>query len=295
MRVSPKIRLILLFLFVFSFLPPLYSEGDLLKIKGLKSTERKKQFWIYWGYNRAQYSVSNIKFTGPNYDFTLFDICAKDRATPFNTKIYFAPKTIWIPQYNYRVGYFISNWLSINFGLDHMKYVAVTDQMTKITGRIDSLASQQYAGIYEQTPIEFTTDFLRFEHTDGLNYLSTELETYSRLWKKNKQELNFFAGYGLGVLIPRSDVDLFNHEGANIFHLAGWGTSLVAGIRFDILPGLFVNMSVKGGFIHLVDIVTMNKQEKARQKFFFLQEMASVGYSLNYFNKKEKTSQNKPQ
>lgn len=294
MRVSFKIQSLLLFLFVFSFLQPLYSEGDLLKISCLKSTERKKQIWIYWGYNRAQYSKSNINFTGPNYDFTLFDICAKDRATPFSARVYFTPNTIWIPQYNYRIGYFLNDWLSLNIGLDHMKYVAVTDQMTKISGRIDSLSSLQYAGNYEQTPIEFTSDFVRFEHTDGLNYVSAELETYGRLWKKNKQELDFFAGYGLGVLIPRSDVDLFDHEGANIFHLAGWGTSLVAGLRFDIIPGLFVNMSVKGGFIHMADIVTMNKQEKAKQKFFFLQEMASVGYSLNYFNKKEKASQNNP-
>ena len=31
-----------------------------------------------WGYNRAQYSVSNIHFNGPGYDFILHDVAAAD-------------------------------------------------------------------------------------------------------------------------------------------------------------------------------------------------------------------------
>src|SRR5882672_4746418 len=89
--------------------------------------------FVSWGYNRAQFTTSRIHFTGDNYDFTLHDVVASDRPEAFSFENYFAPKNIWIPQYNYRVGWFYNDFWSISIGLDHMKYVVNADQEVQIT------------------------------------------------------------------------------------------------------------------------------------------------------------------
>lgn len=284
-----KRTLLVLFL-TFCSVFSVFAQPDWLTTKLFKSPERKHQIWIYWGYNRGQFTKSDIHFTGPGYDFTFNNVVAKDRQSPFDAAVYFNPAKWTIPQYNVRAGFFITNRLSLSFGHDHMKYVAQQDQNFSITGTIDSSASSQYAGSYNNSPIQMTRDLLRFEHTNGLNYVSLEADYYGNIWNSNtaKQQLDFYVGFGIGMLYPRSDVDIFNIDGVNVFHVAGYGTALQAGIRFDFLPQIFLNLSVKGGFIHMPNVLTISSGHKANQKFFFLQEMATVGFSLNTLNRKAK-------
>lgn len=281
-------HLTLVLFLTFSSVFSVFAQPDWLTTKAFKSPERKHQIWIYWGYNRGQFSKSDIHFEGPGYDFTLNDVVAKDRQTPFAADVYLNPTRWTIPQYNIRAGFFITERLSVSLGHDHMKYVAVQDQMFTITGTVDSSASQQFAGTYDETPIQMTRDLLRFEHTNGLNYVSAEADYYGNLWNSNnkKQQLDFYVGFGMGILYPRSDVDVFNVDGVNVFHTAGWGTAIQTGIRFDFIPQIFLNLSVKGGFIHMPDILTINEGQKAEQRFFFLQEMATIGFCLNTLNRK---------
>lgn len=286
MQKRTSLVLFLTFCSVFS----VFAQPDWLTTKLFKSPERKHQIWIYWGYNRGQFTKSDIHFTGPGYDFTLNNVVAKDRQSPFDAAVYFNPAKWTIPQYNVRAGFFITDRLSLSFGHDHMKYVAQQDQNFSITGTIDSTASSQYAGNYSNSPIQMTRDLLRFEHTNGLNYVSLEADYFGNIWNSNtgKQQLDFYVGFGLGMLYPRSDVDIFNIDGVNVFHVAGYGTALQTGIRFDFLPQVFLNISVKGGFIHMPNVLTITKGHKANQKFFFLQEMATVGFCLNTLNRKSK-------
>ena len=49
----------------------------------------------YWGYNRSGYSNSNIRFTGPGYDFTIKNAIAHDNPEKFSG-VYFNPSKITI-------------------------------------------------------------------------------------------------------------------------------------------------------------------------------------------------------
>ena len=40
---------------------------------------RRGEFYFYWGWNVSWYGKSDINFKGKDYDFTLFDVRAKDR------------------------------------------------------------------------------------------------------------------------------------------------------------------------------------------------------------------------
>ena len=42
-------------------------------------THQKGELFMYWGWNRAAFSSSDIQFSGDNYDFILEDVIAHDR------------------------------------------------------------------------------------------------------------------------------------------------------------------------------------------------------------------------
>lgn len=239
----------------------------------------RHSFFLSWGYNRAQYSASRIHFRGDNYDFTLHNVTASDRPEPFTFEGYFALNNIWIPQYNYRVGWFYSDNWSISLGLDHMKYVVNKDQEVRITGTISPERSEQYAGNEAHT-VKLTPDLLTYEHTDGLNLVSVDVDHYDGLWSNNKGSISVRLTEGLfiGPMIPRTDVRLFNEGINNRFHVAGYGAGLQFGLIAFFPGGVFGRLLVKGGYTDMPYILTTGtSHDRASQGFWFLQENFSVG------------------
>lgn len=232
-----------------------------------------------WGYNRAQYSASNIHFNGPGYDFILHDVAAADQPKPFSFAVYLDPRDLSLPQYNYRVGWFLNDHWSFSVGMDHMKYVMTQDQSVRITGTISSARSQQYAGS-EEHQVTLSEDFLIFEHTDGLNLVSADADHYDRLWDSpsGKHALFLTEGASLGPVIPRSDVRLFGEGINNRFHLAGYGAGAQIGLMAVFWDRMLLRAAVKGGYIELPDVLTTGTSEdRARQRFWFVQEYAVLG------------------
>ena len=241
-------------------------------IKTYKGKTLKHKFYVYWGYNHAAFLKSNIRFQGPNYDFRLENVRAKERPTPFSLKGYFAIDKITIPQYDYRMGYYLTENIGISIGLDHMKYVVVADQTAKLTGTIDERASSKYAGVYNQKDVVLSDDFLDFEHTDGLNLVSLDIERLFRVasFSSNRFLLNAQIGGGGGPVIPRTDVKIFGVERDNRFHVAGWGADLKAGLRLDVLKHFFVQTEIRTGYIRLTDILLNNEEpQRAKQNIVF--------------------------
>ena len=54
-------------------------------------TKNKGKLCFYWGWNKAQYSYSDITFKGNDYNFTLNNVAAKDRQTPWDADVYLNP------------------------------------------------------------------------------------------------------------------------------------------------------------------------------------------------------------
>lgn len=249
----------------------------------------KSDFFVTWGYNRSQFSKSDIEIQGNGYHFTLHDIAAKDRPSPFEAKVYLNPAKLSIPQFNFRAGYFLTDKISVSLGYDHMKYVAVTDQQTFISGTIDSSASENYAGTYDNTPVIFSRNFMQYEHTNGCNYISAEADRYFHSWVSSDKKYSFSTqtGFGMGVMMPRSDVSVFGQQGANLFHFAGFGSSVSAGFRFVFFRHFYLQFIVKGGLISLPDVLTFKeKGYKASQHFWFLEEIGNFGFRFNFNGKK---------
>lgn len=136
----------------------------------------------YWGHNRAWYSWSDLHLYGQDNDFTLRHIQADDRPHSFSIQGYFEPKWMWVPQYSYRLGWFVRDRWSISVGLDHMKYVMRAGQTVRMDGYVRGTRSLEYTTDEGSRDIAVTPDFLRFEHTDGLNLLCVDLDHYSPVW-----------------------------------------------------------------------------------------------------------------
>lgn len=252
---------------------------------------RFQRFYFYWGYNRATFAKSDIHFSGPEYDFTLFNVEAKDRPTKFNFKTYFSPTTISIPQYNYRLGFFLTRHIALSVGVDHLKYVVVNDQTVRMSGVISEEVSSRYAGSYLRRPIRLTDDFVRFEHTDGLNLVNLDLEYHLPLLQLARPNvaLHVMAGMGGIWVVPRTDAHVFGYGLNNKFHLAGYSLAGKAGLRLYVLKRLFLMVETKAGYITLPSILLRNEQpERASQNIFFWEKMGAVGLDFNFSHRKNR-------
>jgi hypothetical protein len=260
---------------------------SLFHLKTTRDFSRKGDFTASWGYNVSWYGKSDIRFRGPNYDFTLKNVVAHDRQSKFG-RDFLNPSRISIPQYNLRFGYYISDKYSISIGWDHMKYVVDIPQRVQVFGVIGETISSpaiptgSYAGNYNGETIDLKADMLRYEHTDGFNYLSSELQRDDDIWvsKSRKRTLTMETGAGLGMFIPRSDVHLFGVGANHYWNVAGYGFSVKAGLKYFITRGLYLQNSTKFGFSNLTEVYTTgrNDLDKASQKINYMENYTILGY-----------------
>lgn len=241
----------------------------------------KKSIYIYWGWNWDNFSKSDIKFEGKDYEFTLNDVIADDKPADFSLETYFHPEKFTIPQYNFRVGYFFKENWDISFGVDHMKYVVRQNQQVEITGHIDNTESI-YNGTYDNEPITIQADFLKYEHTDGLNYVNFELRHTDNVLQKRKVAINLKEGFGIGALVPRTNATFLGNDRHDEFHLAGYGLGAMVGVNVTFFDKFFIQSELKGGFIGLPDVRTTNsKTDKASQSFFYSQYNIIFGAAIH--------------
>ena len=243
----------------------------------------KGSLFLHWGYNRAWFSWSDIHFNGPDYDFTLRHVVAKDRPEPFGAA-YFEIKNIWIPQYNYRAGWYFHERWSLSLGLDHMKYVVQDGQTVRMDGYINGSRSIRYTTTEGSRDVKLEKDLLQFEHTDGLNLLSVDLDHYDPVWSTTSGKLNLraFEGVHAGPVIPRTDVRLFGKGINNRFNVAGVAVGAQIGLQLDFLHHFYVRSTLKAGWVDLPKVLTTgNNEDHASQHFWFVQHAIVLGGRIN--------------
>lgn len=232
----------------------------------------KGSFTLSWGYNKDYFSKSDIHFSSPDYNFTLYGITASDRPAPFSFKYYFNPEKMWVPQYNYRVGYFLRDQLCLSLGMDHMKYVMNSYQDVKISGTISSGASEKYHGTYKHETISISPEFLTFEHTNGFNLLSFDADYFQPVLSliKKRVHVSFITGMGIGGMIPKTEVYVFGKGADNRFHLAGYSVSARLGMRINILKWFFISGEIRNGYASLPSVlINNNSTERASHSLWF--------------------------
>jgi len=247
------------------------------------TASNKGKFYVYWGGNRESYTKSDIRFRGDNYDFTLMDVEASDKPKGWHVD-YINPGRMTIPQTNLRFGYFISDKYNVSIGVDHMKYVMDQNQIVNYKGEYYNEGSygEKVPGHPDQ--LKLTEEFLKFEHTDGLNYINAEInrvDDISKLFGINNTDvvqINVTGGVGTGIVFPKTNTTLLGKERYDEFHVAGFGVSAKAGLNVTFLKYFFVQGELKGGFIDMYDVrTTASKSDKASHNFWFGQTVIAFG------------------
>ena len=265
----------LLFILFFSVIAKRLSFGQNSNVSYQAPAKKMGTLYFSWGYNRDSYSRSDIHFENKktdNYDFTFKSATARDRPS---MERFWQPSRLTIPQYDLHIGYLFSDKhdLGIEIGWNHLKYVMNDNQIVFVHGNIRGKA------INKDTLV--TPDFVRFEHTDGNNYLLFNLVKKKRLLGNRTFQASAIGKLGVGPLISYSHSKMFGSYGQGPFRYEGWVTGISLGIRLNIYKYLFIQTDVQGAFADYTSIkLAADKQGRATQQFYSLQYMGSAGINV---------------
>ena len=241
-----------------------------------------KGMYIQWGYNKEWYTNSTIHFRLDNGDnFKL--IKAKAHDEPGLDAIIDSPLEISIPQYNYRLGFYINKMhtKSIELNFDHIKYIVTDGQKVRVRGIIGKQ-------LVDADSIINFQNFLNFEHTDGGNLLHLNYVQQNTVYssKKNKRPvLNTIWKLGAGINIPRTDFTYKGDRFNNDFHVAGYNISAEAGIRWYFSKRFFLEGTAKTGFVNYLNALantTQLKGNRVNHSFGYFELIGLVGYDIKF-------------
>lgn len=256
-------------------------------------TKRKGQLSLGWGYGFQHYAPSDVRFQGPDHDFTLKAVKAYDRPSPLKTwddlGVYVNPTKLSIPQYMIDVDYYVTDDIFIRAGQHHMKWVMDDNQMVQIEGQINAAEGAPYAGTYNGEFIDPNQVVQKLEHTDGLNDVHVGVGAVKTLWqpKNKRQALSFTSGVTAGVVVPKTDARVFGMGENHQFKPAGYSLSGMAGLRYEVNPfrkwngAIYTEAVLNGGHIHLTNFTTTGRAgDKGSQKINYLNEYVKVGVNI---------------
>lgn len=237
----------------------------------------KGSFYLSWGWNEDVYTDSDIRFTGADYDFKLRDVNAVDRQNRFTAKKFLNPVAASIPQFNFRIGYYIRNDIDIFGGTDHMKYVVPAGQTVRIDGFIRN-SETVFDGEYDNDEIEITDAFLDMEHTDGLNFVHVGIRKTHTFYENKWIALGAYETFALGGIYPRSDITLIGMERHNRYNVAGLAFAASGALEVYFWRHFFLQSELKGGFTTMPWVrTTSSRIDQAKQNFWFGQAILQFG------------------
>lgn len=241
-----------------------------------------KGMYFQWGYNKEWYTRSNIRFKLSNGDdFTL--VMAKAHDKPDMDAIYKDPLEISIPQYNYRMGFYLNSThtKAVELNFDHIKYVVTDYQNVKMRGRINGAT-------YNKDTILDPDKFLHLEHTDGGNLLHVnyvQQKTLKMNAAKTRPLVNLIWKVGAGINIPRTDFTYHGDRYNNAFHIAGYNLSAEAGARLYITKRFFVEGTGKTGYVRYINGLANTNELKGNRvihAFGFLEFIGLFGFDIKF-------------
>lgn len=251
-------------------------------VNAQKKNTLLKGMYIQWGYNTEWFTRSNIHFKMANGDnFKLHSAKAHDK--PDMDAILEKPLEVSIPQYNYRLGFYINKKHTKAFELnfDHIKYVVTDGQKVRVTGTIGGKA-------VDGDSIVNAARFLHLEHTDGGNLLHlnyVQQNTILQTADKSRSLVTLLWKLGAGINIPRTDFTYRGDRLNNKFHIAGYNISAEAGARYYPFKKIFLEFTAKSGFVNYVNALantTQLKGSRVNHSFGYIELVGLIGFDINF-------------
>jgi hypothetical protein len=259
----------------------------LLLLALVSFSQKKKEklidgMYIQWGYNREWYTHSNIHFIMSNgNDFILHNAKGHDQADLED--IYKETAQVSIPQYNYRVGFYLNktHTKSVEINFDHIKYVVTDGQTVHVTGKIDGVP------VDGDSVLNYLT-FLHLEHTNGGNLLHINYAQQNTIFttkSKSRPLVNLIWKLGGGITIPKTDFTWRGDELNNEFHVAGYSLAAEAGARLYPFKNFFIELTGKTGYVRYLNALINTKEMKGnrvRHGLGYFEVIGTFGYDISF-------------
>ncbi len=234
----------------------------------------KGQLYFLWGYNKDWFSLSDLHFESTNsndFDFTIYGAKAHDKPR-FESVL---NRNISIPQFIYRIGYMFSKHpnMGIEIGFDHAKYIMNQNQVARVKGKI-------FENYIDKDTV-LANNFVRFEHTNGANFLMASFIYRKNIYASPSGSNCFYAALkpGAGIVIPQSEVALFGKNQNNNYHIAGYVTGMDISGRYEFRKHFIAETGFKGVFANYLDVLSVG-ESKANHHFFCVEWLFSIGYQI---------------
>lgn len=243
--------------------------------------KNKKLFngmYLQWGYNTEWYTKSTIHFNtsvnGVPHNYTIYKAKAHDRNDL--DAIVKKPIEISVPQYNYRIGFYLNakKTKAVELNFDHTKYIVYDNQKLRAKGYIGTTTFDKDTA--------FSVNDMHFEHTNGANFYQINYVSQHLLKQKNNRpQFTFLWKAGAGILIPKTDVTLSGKRIDNKFHIAGYCFGVEAGSRWYFAKKWFLEGTAKTGFANYTNSLAIDNG-KVSHKFGYFELIGTVGYEINF-------------
>lgn len=257
---------------------------SVIKVDAQKK-ERKGEFYFSWGYNKEWYTNSDVSINQPslgnNFIFK-------------NTKLEDHPgwdealltKAISIPQYNYRIGYFIDKDkdLAFEINFDHTKALFLDNQTVHMVGTYNG-RSIDSSFVFSKTGTGTSRNY--YYLNNGANFLLFNIVKRKKFTKISNKYFAFdgLAKVGIGPLIPHVENSLFGVKNDQKFQFGGWNTGAEYAIRSTFKKSLYLEFAGKLDYAYYYNLEV--NQGTAKQAFGTLEFILNLGYTLPMGPKRE--------
>lgn len=249
--------------------------------KTQKKKVRKHELYFSWGYNKEWYTNSNVSVSQPSLgnSFTFVNVKGVDHPGWENEQ--FFTKALSIPQYNYRLGYFIDRdkgWaVEINF--DHTKWLFPNNQMVHIKGKINN---QPIDGQVLFADSVAETDSSSYHYlNNGANFLLFNVVKRWHIWANKKQTIlvDGLGKFGVGPVIPHVQVKYFNQQQNDPhFQLGGWNVGLEADLKVTFFQYVYIEYANKLDYARYTNLKIYQGTDK--QAFGTYEMILNLGISF---------------
>ena len=175
-------------------------------------------------------------------------------------------------------------------------HVATADQETTISGVITEEASATYAGSYLNQPISLKPDLLKFEHTDGFNVVTLDLEYLQPI--NLPLGKHFTLGWNVGIggvwVVTKTNVKVLGDGLDNDFHVSGYTFAGKTGPRIEYNKRFFFLAEVKGGYASLPSVFIKNDApEVGDHNLTYIEYYWAIGMNIDVFGVNKKRRNNR--
>lgn len=235
-------------------------------------SNRKKEFYFSWGYNKEWYTNSTVKVSQPSLgnDYSFVGIQGHDHPG-WDEGIF--NLAISIPQYNYRIGLFLNKEkdIAVEINFDHTKFI-FADQQASVKGQLNHRTVD--------TIVNFKNPEFNYYLNNGANFLLFNIVKRWHFYatKNDNIKIDLLGKAGIGPVIPHVQNTLFGKANEQGFQFGGWNVGLEAALRATFFKYGFVEYANKLDYARYSNLEVY--QGKAKHAFGTYEMILTAGVTF---------------